>query len=453
MSKSELSSVLSIALLMAFRMLGMFMVLPIFATAATHLQGSTPALIGLTLGIYGLTQAMLQIPFGALSDKIGRKPIIAIGLVLLIIGSLIAAQAHSIYGVLLGRALQGAGAIGSTCLALLADLTRDENRSKAMAMVGMMIGLSFSVAIVLGPMINHYFQLNGIFWTTAILGVLALCILLPSIAKPPRLTLAKHSENRLNRYRSVFSNTQLLRLNLGIFSQHAMLTSLFVILPLLLTHSLGLTNHQQTLTYLLILSGAFIASIPLIIIAEAWRKMKPVFLLAISTLTISSLLLISYHQARWDVFLLLFLFFGAFSLLEATLPSLVSKLAAIRYKGTAMGVYSTAQFLGIFIGGSLSGWLYGHYSITGVLLFMSGLGLLWLLWASTMAQPPYLSTIIFSAPNNTEQAEQLITQFQQTAGIQEAAFSDEEQLIYLKVDKKIINPNELRNQVEACNLA
>ena len=184
-----------------------------------------------------------------------------------------------------------------------------------------------------------------------------------------------------------------------------------------------------------------------------YTKNNPKPLAKIGDYVFLDLLLISCHQARWDVFLLLFLFFGAFSLLEATLPSLVSKLAAIRYKGTAMGVYSTAQFLGIFIGGSLSGWLYGHYSITGVLLFMSGLGLLWLLWASTMAQPPYLSTIIFSAPNNTEQAEQLITQFQQTAGIQEAAFSDEEQLIYLKVDKKIINPNELRNQVEACNLA
>ena len=322
-----------------------------------------------------------------------------------------------------------------------------------MAMVGMMIGLSFSIAIVLGPMINHYCQLNGIFWATAGLGGFALLVLLPTIAKPPRLTLPRHKETALNRYRSIFSNTQLLRLNIGIFSQHAMLTSLFVILPLLLTHNLGLTNHQQTLTYMLILSGSFIASIPLIIVAEAWRKMKPVFLLAITTLTLSSFLLVSFHQAHWDVFLLLFLFFCAFSLLEATLPSLVSKLASIQHKGTAMGVYSTAQFLGIFVGGSLSGWLYGHYAITGVLLFMGALGLLWLSWAMTMAQPPYLSTMIFSAPNNPELAEKLIAQFQQTSGIQEAAFSQEEQLFYFKVDKKIANLNELRNQIEACNLA
>ena len=181
--------------------------------------------------------------------------------------------------------------------------------------------------------------------------------------------------------------------------------------------------------------------------------MKPVFLLGITILTVSSLLLISFHQARWDVFLLLFLFFAAFNLLEATLPSLVSKLASIRHKGTAMGVYSTAQFLGIFVGGSLSGWLYGHYTLLGVLLFMSGLGLLWFIWASTMAQPPYLSTVIFSTSNNPSHVKQLITQFHNTEGVQEAAFSREEALIYLKIDKKIVNPNELRNQIEACSLA
>ena len=453
MSKTELSSILSIALLMAFRMLGMFMILPIFATAATELSGSTPALIGLTLGVYGLTQAMLQIPFGALSDRFGRKPIITIGLVLLIAGSIIAAHAETIYGVLIGRALQGAGAIGSTCLALLSDLTRDENRSKAMAMVGMMIGISFSVAIVLGPLVNHYFQLNGIFWTTAGLGALAIILLFTTIAKPPRLTLTTTTESALSRYRSVFFNSQLLRLNAGIFSQHALLTSLFVILPIVFSQHLGLNNHQQTMTYLVLLAGSFLASIPLIIVAEAWRKMKPVFLIAIATLTLTSLCLASFHQSRWDVFVLLFLFFCAFSLLEATLPSLVSKLASIRHKGSAMGIYSSSQFLGIFVGGSVSGWLSGHFAITGVLLFMTALGLVWFGFASSMQQPPYLSTVIFSAPKNSQLTQQLIEQFQNAAGIQEAAFAQEEQLIYLKVDKKIANVNELRNQVEACNLA
>ena len=452
MSRYELSSVFSIALLMAFRMLGMFMILPIFAAAAPALAGSTPVLIGLTLGVYGLTQAMLQIPFGALSDRIGRKPIIAIGLTLLIIGSIIAANAHSIYGILVGRAIQGAGAIGSTCLALLSDLTRDENRSKAMAVVGMMIGLSFSIAIVIGPMINHYFQLNGIFWATAGLGLLALVLLFTTIAQPPRL-MAQQQPKTFNRYLIAFKNPQLLRLDGGIFTQHAMLTSLFVILPIILSKNLGLSSHQQTMTYLIVLAVAFIASIPLIILAEKYRKMKGVFIIAIATLTISSLLLSLLNHSLVDVTLLLLLFFCAFSLLEACLPSLVSKIASIHNKGIAMGIYSTSQFLGIFVGGSAAGWLYGQYGIGGVLLFITLLGLIWLTYAVTMAHPPYLSTTIFRSPNDPTTATTLVEELLQQAGVQEVALAPEEQLIYIKIDKKIININELRNRIEACNLA
>ncbi len=451
MSRQELSAVIAIALLMAFRMLGMFMILPIFATQAIHLVGATPGLIGLALGIYGLTQALLQIPFGALSDHIGRKPVIAFGLILLILGSIIAAHAQTLYGIILGRAIQGAGAIGSTCLALLADLTRDQHRSKAMAMVGMMIGLSFSIAIVLGPLLNHAFNLAGVFYTTALLGGIALVLLFTLIGTPPTLSAPPEQRPSLARYLSVIRDTQLLRLDLGIFCQHAILTSLFVVLPLILTHQLQLASHQQTILYLTVLAVAFIASIPLIIVAEKRRKIKPVFLMAIATLAITSEGFIKASHSVADTVTLLFLFFCAFSLLEACLPSLVSKTATITLKGLAMGIYSTSQFMGIFVGGSLSGWLYGHTGTNGVLLIMACLGILWFLAAFSMKHPPYLSTIILPAP--LDKAAQLATQLPQTDGIADAAFSKHEQLMYIKIDKHIISTNELRNLVEDGSLA
>lgn len=319
-----------------------------------------------------------------------------------------------------------------------------------MAIVGMMIGLSFSIAIVLGPLIQHYFALTGIFWATAAMGALALILLFTTIAKPPRLISQQRS---LQGYRDICKHPQLLRLNGGIFTQHAMLTSLFVVLPLIFSNQLHLSGHQQTITYLTVLALAFIASIPLIIIAEKKRKMKAVFITAIATLSGCSLLLAILPHSRSDITILLLLFFCAFSLLEACLPSLVSKIASIHNKGTAMGIYSTAQFLGIFVGGSVAGWLYGHYGIPPVLLFMTALGICWLLYATTMAQPPYWSTVIYPAPANQHNAQQLVNTLEPQAGIKEVALAPAEQLIYLKVDKKIININELRKQIEACNLA
>jgi len=453
MIKKELTSTISIALLMAFRMLGMFMILPIFSLQASHIPGATPTLIGIALGSYGLTQAILQIPFGALSDRIGRKPIIAFGLILFIIGSIVAANAHTIYGIIIGRAMQGSGAIGSTCLALLADLTRDQHRSKAMALVGMTIGLSFSIAIVIGPILNHYFALTGIFYTTAILGFLALMLLFTTIASPPSWSNDTDTIKIQRSYKKVLQNKQLLRLDFGIFCQHAMLTSFFVALPFIFSHNLQLSSHQQTITYLIVLGLAFIFSIPLIILAEKYRQMKPVFLSAIATLAITSVLFIFTTTSHLGVTILLFLFFCAFSLLEACLPSLVSKISSIHNKGMAMGVYSTSQFFGIFVGGSAAGWIYGNYATTGVLIFMLTLGVLWLIFASNMAQPPYLSTLIYKAPSHLKQTTKLIDQLKSMNGVFDAVLSTKEQLIYTKVDKKIIDINELRNTIEACSLA
>lgn len=449
MQTQERRSIIAISLIMSSRMLGLFMILPIFAVAAAHLTGATPGLIGLALGIYGFTQAALQLPFGWLSDRLGRKPIITFGLILFALGSVIAALSTSIYGIILGRALQGGGAIGSTLLALLADSTRDELRSKAMATIGMTIGISFSIAFILGPLVNTYFHLNGIFWLTAVFALISLVLLYRLVPTPPKILIDPMVEAQASQISSLLKNTALLRLNLGIFSMHAILTASFMALPNVL-NSLNVTAHQQTFLYLSVLILAFVAMLPLLIFSEKKRRLKQVFLSAIVLISAVEIILFFLHSHFWIVALSLFLFFGAFSLLEATLPSLVSKIAPLQRKGTAMGLYSSSQFFGIFIGGVVGGLVLSHFGIQALFLFCTLLSLIWLSCAYSMPEPPYLSTIIISDCNFSPNLSNIL---QHQAGIAEVAYVANAQLLYVKIDKKIITEDELRNLIKQGNLS
>ena len=453
MTKKEWAPVLAIATMMAFRMLGMFMILPVFSANTAHMPGYSPSLIGLVLGIYGLTQALFQIPFGLASDHFGRKPIIATGLILFALGSVVAALSHTLYGLLIGRALQGAGAIGSTCLALLADVTRDEKRSQAMALVGMMIGLSFAVAVIIGPLLNHYYQLAGIFWFTAGLAIAALIFLFTLVPTPPTLTAIEEIPTRLTkRYWAVLKNTQLLRLDLSIFCQHAIMTALFIALPLILSNNLQLNDHQQTLVYLFVLLAAFIITIPFIIIAEKKRQIKRTFLSAIVLITLSITLIPAAWHIRTYTTLLLLSFFTAFTILESILPSMVAKFAPLLDKGTAMGIYSSSQFLGIFVGGSLGGAIFGHLGMSALFYAIALLGLVWLLLTLTMPSPPYLSTHIHPLTQPLQTDQYWYKNLQATPGIADMAYMPHEHLLYLKIDKQIITINQLRQLLEAGNL-
>ncbi len=343
MYNKERSAVLVLALIMAFRMLGLFMILPVFSSNAHHFIGANATLIGVALGIYGLTQATLQIPFGMLSDKVGRKPVILLGLILFAAGSVVAALSHHIYLIIFGRALQGAGAIGSTALAMVADLTRDENRSKAMATMGLTIGFAFAVAMVLGPIINAWFQLAGIFWFTALLSICGMLLLFVFVPTPPNI-VSRSVGTTMDQLKSILKNSQLFKLDLGIFILHAMLTAIFIVIPIILSHTVKFSESQQAVLYLSVLFFAFMIIFPLIIVAEKKRLMKQIFICSVGALTVSQILLLfSYHSALGIMFNLV-LFFAAFTLLEAILPSLISKLAPIRNKGAAMGVYSSSQF-------------------------------------------------------------------------------------------------------------
>jgi MFS family permease len=445
MTSQERQTTFSLASIYAFRMLGLFMILPVFSFYAHSLQHATPTLIGLALGIYGLTQAILQTPFAMISDRVGRKPIIVFGLVLFVVGSIIAAMTHSIYGIIIGRAIQGAGAVGSTLIALLADNTQEENRLKAMAVIGMTIGMSFVISMILGPILNSMVGLSGIFWLTAILAGLGIAILLWLVPTPKTHILHRDSEPVLSEFKNVLTAPELLRLNFGIFALHAMLMALFIVIPIVLISNTGLGENQQWVIYLPVLLVATVAMFPFVIIAEAKRLMKPLFSGAIILLTLTQFLFWFFYHNIIILSILLCLFFTAFTFLEACLPSLISKIAPAGCKGTAMGIYSSSQFFGIFIGGTVGGLIYNHFGLNSIFIFCSILGLIWSVLAMTMKQPPYLSSKIISiaALNNVDAIKSLQEKLLAIPGVKDVMISPDEKVAYLKIDKKQFSEDEV----------
>lgn len=389
MTTTERRAVLALSCVSSLRMLGLFMVIPLLALYAGALPNATPLLIGLSIGIYGLTQAFLQIPFGMLSDHVGRKSVITLGLVIFIAGSIVCALSQTISSLIIGRALQGAGAIGGTTMALLADLTRTSQRTKAMALAGITIGLSFTLAMILGPVIATAIQVNGIFGIAAALGVCALLTLHTLVPTPEKSTWHAEAEPELQQFPAILTHPQLARLNLGVLLLHAIFTASFVAIPISLQTVLHIESRHQWMFYIPTLLIGFIVSLPCMIVAEKKHQVKPFYLGAIFFLGIAEILFWIFAHSLLLSLLSLLLFFGAFSLLEAFQPSLVSKTAPPHRKGTALGIYSFSQFIGMFIGGTIGGWLYGVWGLLSVYLFCALLAALWLAIAFTMKNPQY----------------------------------------------------------------
>ena len=446
MSRNEVRSAASMAGIYALRMLGLFMILPVFALYAEDLQGATPALAGLAIGIYGMTQALLQIPFGLVSDKIGRKPVIIFGLLVFALGSTVAASADTITMVIVGRALQGAGAIAAAVMALTADLIREEHRVKAMAMIGMSIGASFALAMVLGPVLNTWIGVPGIFWLTAILAVGGIGVIVLIVPTPAVSRVHRDAEAVPGQFTAVLRDPQLLRLDLGIFCLHLILTASFVVLPLALRDVAGLPAARHWELYLPVLVMSLPMAIPFILQAEKHRRMKQVFVGAVAVIAIAEAGLSLLHGSVLSIALLLFVFYSAFNLLEAILPSLIAKVAPPDRKGTAMGVYSSSQFFGAFVGGSVGGLLHGRYGLGAVFLFCAAVALLWLLVAVTMKSPRYLGTrVLRIGPQDAVSAHKLAAQITAVRGVAEAVVIAEDQVAYLKIDQQALDETALRS--------
>ncbi len=427
-------ALISLTSLYMLRMLGLFMILPVLALYAKDFTGSTPALVGFALGAYGLSQAILQIPFGLWSDRIGRRPVIVIGLILFAIGSVVAATAHSIYIIILGRLLQGSGAISGALMAYVADLTSEKNRTKAMAVIGASIGISFGVSLILGPMLSAYGGVAAIFWITALLSCLGLFVIyfavpaLPKTGYTSRETLATPALLGAS-----FADKNLLRLNVGIFTLHFVLMSTFLVLPVLLQDVEMLPRAHHWQAYLPLMFFSFIAMVPAMIIAEKKQAVKTVFVSAIATMALVLFALSIWHMQRIPMLALYFVFFTAFNLLEAMLPSLISKMAPAGSRGTAMGVYSTSQFLGAFCGGAIGGLIlqYGDRPM----LFIAG-GLLvssWFAYALGMAKPlPLKNMTLLLKEVDDDTSDKLLD----IMGIEEVMVIPEQGRAYIKVNEK-----------------
>jgi MFS family permease len=435
----EKKAAFSLASIFGVRMLGLFMILPVFAIYGVQLAGYSPVWLGLAIGAYGLTQALLQIPMGILSDKFGRKPVILAGLLVFLLGSVIAALSDSIYGVVLGRAIQGMGAIASAILALAADLSREEQRPKVMATIGMFIGLSFTVAMVLGPIIAGGFGLSGLFWFIALLTLVAMALM--QFMVPSSVNKAPRGDNvalpaQISRF---ILHPQLSRLNWGVFILHMALTACFVTLPKQFVASgLSLDNHWQV--YLPALLGSFLLMVPFMIFAIKKQKEKPMFSAAIALLLAALILLWCLPSGFWSLVLSVVLFFTAFNYLEATMPSILSRIAPAGFKGSVMGVYSSSQFLGAFVGGIVGGMIASEYGEQAIFLVMAIVSCIWLLISFGM-QPlkkskSFSFTTNISCENQAQKvAEQLITM----PGVIEATLVHTEAVAYLKVDDKIVD--------------
>ncbi len=442
MPKHELRAATSLAAVFSVRMLGLFMIYPVFAVFARRLTGATPYTIGLALGIYGLTQGLLQMPFGLLSDRLGRKPMVVGGLILFGLGSVWGASAHSIAGMIGGRALQGAGAVGAVILALVADLTAEENRTKAMALVGMTIGLSFLVAIVTGPLVAAWIGVSGIFWLMSVLAVVGIAITLFVVPAPRRLRVHREAEPVAALIGAAVRNGELLRLDFGIFALHAMLTASFLVVPGLFAATLGVTSSREWMVYLPILLISVAVMLPAIIIGERRRRMKGVLVAAVAALAVSQFMLAFDSGHKLALLAALTLFFVAFNIMEASLPSLVTKTAPPGATGTATGVYSSSQFLGIFVGGVAGGWFHEHGGTATVFEFAGALALVWLVLAATMRAPSYFASRVVRLGAGAPDAASLAAALRAVPGVADAVVVAEDGVAYLKVDSNLYDPEK-----------
>ncbi|RUO62950.1 MFS transporter [Pseudidiomarina insulisalsae] len=433
----------ALAAVFGLRMLGLFLIMPVMAIYGQAYPDYTPLLVGLAIGAYGLTQALLQIPMGMLSDKIGRRPVIIGGLLVFVLGSLVAAYAETLTGVVIGRALQGMGAIAAAILALAADITRDSQRPKVMALIGMCIGLAFALALILGPLLGPHIGLSGLFLFTAVSAVFGLVVFYFAVPKvevrAPRGDVLPNKRE----FASLAKHPQLARLNAGVFILHCLLTAFFVVVPTQLVLG-GLASAQHAWLYLPTLIVSFAFMIPMLIVAEK-RRQQPAFFRVAIVLLMLAVAIIGFIQGSWLIYVAaIVLFFTGFNFLEATLPSTLTRFAPAGRKGSASGIYATAQFAGAFVGGAAGGAILQSAGVIGVVAFALILLVCWLMISFGMLPPPQWQNVSFKLQElPPTDVEALTTSLANAPGVEEVRLVANEQIAYLKVHKTDYNEEQV----------
>ncbi len=457
MTAAERRGTGALAGIFALRMFGLFLILPVFALYARDLPGSTPIAVGLALGVYGLSQALLQIPFGLASDRFGRKPLITLGLVIFIAGSVIAAKSTSIEWIIVGRALQGAGAVASAILALTSDLTRDAVRTKAMALIGVSIGFSFLAALMIAPALTPVIGVPGLFWMTAGLATLSILVLWFVVPEAPVTPRPKVR----GAVRRVVTDAQLMRLNFGIFVLHATLTALFVAVPVMLVDDVGMANAEHWKVYVPVMLASIPALVLLVRMSHAPGGTKKALLIGVASVIVSFILLAVSGSSFWILAVALTVFFSGFNSLEAMLPSLTSRLAPADIKGTALGAFNTLEFLGIFVGGVAGGAVFGAFGPAGVFGLCAVIAALWLLLMffssdieSTLTSPPETTQTleIHIGPRTPDEAEALEKRLAGYEGVRKVTVNSLEGAISLTIDPDRFDRSVLDEFVETVNI-
>lgn len=444
MNRLERRSVFALSGIFALRIYGLFLILPVFAIYAEQLPGTSPFLIGIALGAYGLTQAVFQIPFGILSDRFGRKTMLTVGLLLFAVGSVVAAMSSGIVGVIVGRAIQGAGAIAAVILALTADLTREEQRTKSMAIIGATIGAVFLTALMTGPGLERTIGVPGMFWLTGFLALAALPVVWWIVPTPASAVFDINVRPVKAQMAAVLKDPQLLRLDLGIFVLHMVLTAMFVALPLVLIDTLAMPGGMHWKVYVPVLLASIVLMLPLLFAGMRRDRTMPVFKSAIFILIIAEILLWLGFTDRVMLLIGLVVFFVGFNLLEAMLPSLVSRLAPAGAKGTVMGVYNGFEFAGVFVGGALGGAIYGVWGATGLFLFGTIVAIAWWVIALTGGKPLLRDSMALPIERASDRDAATIAQrLLAIPGVEDVTVLSGEGVAYLKVDRDRLNEADL----------
>ncbi len=441
-----IKQIMPLNFIVALRFFGLFIVLPVLSVYALDMEGATPFLAGVTVGGYALTQAIFQVPFGLMSDKFGRKPILFFGLVIFIIGSIIAAMADNIYMLMIGRFLQGSGAIGSVVSAMIADLVKEEQRAHAMAIMGGTIALSFAVAMIVAPLVGGHWGIDKLFWLTAILSVMAIGVLFTSVPKPPHIVHTYSEEE--SKFTEVFKDKALVRMYITFLFHSSIMTMAFFIIPIVMTHGVteggfGWEKAELWKIYFPAMIFGFIAMAPAAILGEKHGKGREIFMLSVAIIFVAFMAM-GFASTPLIFGIGVTLFFIGFNMFEPLLQSFVAKFAKVHQKGAALGVANTFAYTGIFLGGLLAGWIMQHYDRTTLSMIVGAISIVWFIWVATMPSPNNRGNVYL--PLDLFDREKVASLTKHEA-IVESYVNETEKIAVVKFNKDLIDEDEVRGML------